>query len=145
MGCDLCEVIGFTALVWATFNIFIPLAQYLYKLLVLSPVKPETLGEWAVVTGSTDGIGKAYACALAKRGMNIVLVSRSPYKLQNVAAEIEEKYKVKTKIVDIDFTTDPAEYKKRLETDLKGIEVREIFLYHKDIKWHFLFSGRRPG
>lgn len=26
------------------------------------------LGEWAVVTGATDGIGKAYAEALAKRG-----------------------------------------------------------------------------
>ena len=26
------------------------------------------LGDWAVVTGATDGIGKAYAEALAKRG-----------------------------------------------------------------------------
>ena len=49
-------------------------------------------GKWALVTGSTDGIGKAYAFALAKRGLNIVLVSRTPFKLQNVAAEIEQKY-----------------------------------------------------
>ena len=28
------------------------------------------LGEWAVVTGSTDGIGRAYADALAKMGAN---------------------------------------------------------------------------
>lgn len=27
------------------------------------------LGDWAVVTGATDGIGKAYADALAKRGV----------------------------------------------------------------------------
>lgn len=26
------------------------------------------LGEWAVVTGATDGIGRAYASALAKKG-----------------------------------------------------------------------------
>ena len=26
------------------------------------------LGQWAVVTGSTDGIGRAYADALAKKG-----------------------------------------------------------------------------
>ena len=55
-------------------------------------------GKWALVTGSTDGIGKAYALALAKKGINVVLVSRSPYKLQNVAAEIEQKFTgVKTK------------------------------------------------
>lgn len=33
------------------------------------------LGEWAVVTGATDGIGKAYAEALAKRG--VLSVSRA--------------------------------------------------------------------
>ncbi len=55
-------------------------------------------GKWALVTGSTDGIGKAYAFALAKRGLNIVLVSRSPYKLQNVAADLESKHpSIKTK------------------------------------------------
>jgi 17beta-estradiol 17-dehydrogenase / very-long-chain 3-oxoacyl-CoA reductase len=41
-----------------------------------------------VVTGSTDGIGKAYALELAKRGVNIVLISRTQHKLDEVAAEI---------------------------------------------------------
>ncbi|XP_078699303.1 very-long-chain 3-oxoacyl-CoA reductase-like isoform X4 [Branchiostoma floridae x Branchiostoma belcheri] len=45
-------------------------------------------GRWAVVTGSTDGIGKAYAEQLAARGLNIVLISRSKDKLEAVAAEI---------------------------------------------------------
>jgi len=40
------------------------------------------------VTGATDGIGKAYAAALSRRGMNIVLISRSMEKLQAVAQEI---------------------------------------------------------
>lgn len=43
-----------------------------------------------VVTGSTDGIGKSYATELAKRGMNVVLVSRTLEKLEKVAAEIGE-------------------------------------------------------
>jgi hypothetical protein len=31
-------------------------------------------------------------------------VSRTPFKLQNVAADIESKYKgIKTKIIDVDF------------------------------------------
>lgn len=44
------------------------LAFWLYQLLLPVKVDVKTLGEWAVVTGSTDGIGKAYASELAKRG-----------------------------------------------------------------------------
>uniref|UniRef100_A0A2I3HT25 Very-long-chain 3-oxoacyl-CoA reductase n=1 Tax=Nomascus leucogenys TaxID=61853 RepID=A0A2I3HT25_NOMLE len=46
------------------------------------------LGEWAVVTGSTDGIGKSYAEELAKRGMKVVLISRSQDKLDQLSSEI---------------------------------------------------------
>uniref|UniRef100_A0A8D2DCD2 Very-long-chain 3-oxoacyl-CoA reductase n=1 Tax=Sciurus vulgaris TaxID=55149 RepID=A0A8D2DCD2_SCIVU len=46
------------------------------------------LGEWAVVTGSTDGIGKSYAEELANRGMKVVLISRSQDKLNQVSSEI---------------------------------------------------------
>lgn len=41
-----------------------------------------------VVTGCTDGIGKEYAKELAKRGINIVLISRTESKLVAVANEI---------------------------------------------------------
>lgn len=45
-----------------------------------------------VVTGSTDGIGRAYAMELAKRGINIVLISRTHDKLTKVAAQIGDYY-----------------------------------------------------
>lgn len=61
-------------------------------------------GSWAVVTGSTDGIGKAYALELARRGVNIVLISRTQQKLDEVAAEIESKFRVKTKTIAADFS-----------------------------------------
>jgi short-subunit dehydrogenase len=41
-----------------------------------------------VVTGATDGIGRAYALELARQGFNIVLLSRSVEKLEACAAEI---------------------------------------------------------
>ena len=61
-------------------------------------------GSWAVVTGCTDGIGKAYAEQLAKRGLNIVLISRTLEKLQEQAKFITDKYKVETKVIAVDFT-----------------------------------------
>lgn len=63
-----------------------------------------TLGKWALVTGSTDGIGKGIARELASLGINIVLVSRNPEKLKRVAEEIEEDFHVEVKCVTFDFT-----------------------------------------
>jgi 17beta-estradiol 17-dehydrogenase / very-long-chain 3-oxoacyl-CoA reductase len=79
-------------------------------------------GEWAVVTGATDGIGKAYAQELARSGLNIVLVSRSLEKLEDVAAEIGDKYKVKTKVVAVDFTGGLEIYK-TIADAIKGLEI----------------------
>jgi 17beta-estradiol 17-dehydrogenase / very-long-chain 3-oxoacyl-CoA reductase len=49
-------------------------------------------GEWAVVTGATDGIGKGFAFELARKGLNIVLISRTQSKLDAVAEELRAKF-----------------------------------------------------
>ncbi|KAA3670671.1 uncharacterized protein DEA37_0008091 [Paragonimus westermani] len=67
-------------------------------------------GEWAIVTGSTDGIGKAYAYELAKDGLNVMLISRNQNKLDAVAQELESAFNVKTKVVVCDFTKDAGEW-----------------------------------
>lgn len=41
-----------------------------------------------MVTGATDGIGKAYAKQLAKQGFKVILISRTQSKLETVAKEI---------------------------------------------------------
>merc|ERR1719427_403298 len=63
----------------------------------------ERFGEWAVVTGCTGGIGREYALGLAKKGMSMVLVSRSRQKLEELEREIVKLYKVKTMIIVADF------------------------------------------
>jgi len=85
-------------------------------------VNPRSLGAWAVVTGSTDGIGKAYAEALAKAGLNIVLISRTREKLNAVAKEIESKYKVSTKVVAVDFTGGTEIYS-YIAQELAGLDI----------------------
>ncbi|KAK3591885.1 hypothetical protein CHS0354_005092 [Potamilus streckersoni] len=79
-------------------------------------------GTWAVVTGSTDGIGKAYAEQIAKLGFNIVLISRTESKLKAVASDIESKYKVKTLIIPADFTKGTDIYP-NIRTKLQGLDI----------------------
>ena len=62
------------------------------------------LGKWAVVTGATDGIGKACAEELADEGMDVVIISRSQEKLDKVAQEIRENSSVAVKTIAADFS-----------------------------------------
>ena len=61
-------------------------------------------GEWAVVTGCTGGIGREYALGLAKKGVSLVLISRSRQKLEMLEKDILKQFKVKTMIIVADFT-----------------------------------------
>lgn len=59
---------------------------------------------WCLVTGATDGIGKAFCFELAKEGFNIILVSRTLAKLNKVSEELKASYpKIKTSCVQFDF------------------------------------------
>ncbi|XP_076249421.1 very-long-chain 3-oxoacyl-CoA reductase [Calliopsis andreniformis] len=71
-----------------------------------------TQGKWAVITGATSGIGKAYAEQLAEKGLDIVLISRSLPKLEEVAAAIKQRYGVQVRIVEADLAEGQAVYDK---------------------------------
>lgn len=47
-------------------------------------------GQWAIITGSTDGIGLGFAKDLASRGHSIVIVGRNDKKLTNTKLELEQ-------------------------------------------------------
>ncbi|XP_053305769.1 inactive hydroxysteroid dehydrogenase-like protein 1 [Spea bombifrons] len=103
----------FLAVVGACYTIHkgIHLLGECYKLIELSiasrflmPNLLNRYGKWAVVTGATDGIGKAYAEELASRGMNIILISRNREKLQTVSEAIAAKYGVQTSFIEADFS-----------------------------------------
>lgn len=54
---------------------------HLYYRRVVAPRSPREYGKWAIVTGSTSGIGKDFVEHLAGLGMSILLISRSEDKL----------------------------------------------------------------
>lgn len=63
----------------------------------------EKYGPWAVVTGASDGLGRAVAAELAQAGLNLVLVARSLDRLKDLAQQLESRNKIQVRIVAIDL------------------------------------------
>jgi len=80
-------------------------------------------GQWAIVTGCTDGIGKAIADEFAKKGLNLVLISRTQSKLSDQAKEIETKFKVKTQIVAVDFSSQSPSILDPVKATIKDLDI----------------------
>ena len=96
-------------------------------------------GKYAIVTGATDGIGKAYAIELAARGMNLILVSRTESKLDEVKKEISvrsPRVDIMIHVMDLTRVTDDAlaSFEKMIEDKDIGILVNNagMSLDHPD-------------
>lgn len=62
-------------------------------------------GPWAVVTGASDGIGRAFAEQLTALGMNLVVVARRADRLEALARELAAKYGTDLRSVSADLST----------------------------------------
>ncbi len=96
------------------------------------------------MTGASDGIGKSYCEQLAKKGLNIVLVSRTLLKLEQIAKEIEANYNVETKMIVVDFTKEEGIYEK-IEESIEGLEigilVNNVGMFYQIPDFFLNFSG----
>lgn len=97
-------IIGIIYLAWIALGFLLYLWRLLRRRCPANLLKKYGVGSWAVVTGGSDGIGRAFAEQLAKRGFNLVLMARNKAKLDKVAKEINELNKsIMIKIVVADF------------------------------------------
>ena len=96
-----------------------------YKTFLRPGKNLKKLGKWAVVTGATDGIGKAYAHALAKKGLSVVLISRTESKLQDVKKEIDDKLYagVEVKYVVCDYSKFNDKSKATVKAAIDDLEI----------------------
>ena len=64
----------------------------------------EKYGEWGIILGATEGVGKAFAEKIASEVMSVVLVGRREEKLHELGKEISAKYGVDHKVIRADFS-----------------------------------------
>ncbi|CAD7940595.1 unnamed protein product [Amoebophrya sp. A120] len=76
-------------------------------------------GEWAVVTGATDGIGKAIAQELSKQGMKVVLLSRTLSRLE----ETQKELRGESAVCVVDFSNYDDAARAKVAAVLKGKDV----------------------
>lgn len=105
----------------AAFALYILAA--IYKYFLRPGLNLKKYGDWAVVTGATDGIGKALAHELAKKGLNIVLISRTQSKLNEVAQDIETKHKRQTVSIAVDFSNFSEADKSTVKSALQDLPI----------------------
>ncbi|MBW4645004.1 MAG: SDR family oxidoreductase [Goleter apudmare HA4340-LM2] len=77
----------------------------------------------ALITGASGGIGKAFAQELAARKTNLVLVARSQEKLNQLADELQEKYKIQVEVIAKDLTETNAAIAVLDATKSKGLNI----------------------
>jgi 17beta-estradiol 17-dehydrogenase / very-long-chain 3-oxoacyl-CoA reductase len=70
---------------------------------------------WAFVTGSSDGVGLAFAHELARAGFNIILHGRNPKKLAAVREALAEEYpESEFRVVVVDVCQEEHQVQKRI-------------------------------
>lgn len=103
---------------------FTSLLNWVFVTLIRSPKDLKTYGSWALVTGATDGIGKAFAYQLAKTGLNLILVGRNYHKLISVSQEFQSKFP-SSKIITVvfDFSGNMSVGVEAIKEAIKGLDV----------------------
>ena len=110
-------------------------------------------GSYVIVTGATNGIGKEFCNQFAKKGFNLILVSRTPSNLQAVSEEFKKSFpEIDVKTIEFDFTkkTTLQDYLEAFDNeDIKnldisvlvnniGISTRELF---KDMTFEYITNS----
>jgi len=63
----------------------------------------EIYGSWCLLAGAAEGLGEAYAKALAEGGMNIIMVDLQDELLLSLGAQLEREYLIRTRRICLDL------------------------------------------
>lgn len=84
-------------------------------------IDKQTFGPWAVVTGASSGIGKAFARQLAANGLHLVLVARRLQLLEALGQQLNQAHGIDYRAVGLDLTKD--DFMKRLDEATCDLDI----------------------
>ena len=147
------QLIALIALAYCTFLIartIISILHFIFVYFIRPSKNLKFYGSWALVTGATDGIGKAYCVELAKKGtllpypnnvdhtyhfhhpsspnfihtgLNLIIVSRTQSRLDDLAQELSSKYNIQVRTFAADLTKIDVPTLDRLSSITQGLDV----------------------
>lgn len=115
--------VGFLVFFTQTFKFL----KWVWTMFLRPPKNLTHYGSWALITGSTDGIGKSLSFDLASKGLDLILIGRNPQKLQTTSNEIWAKFgkeNTKIKVIVIDFEKiSGEEIENKIKEEIEGLDV----------------------
>lgn len=80
-------------------------------------------GKWALVTGASAGIGKAFAEELAAGGTHLLLTARRRDRLEEIAVRLRSRFQIQAEIFEADLSKPSAPREMFNFTQEKGIGI----------------------
>jgi hypothetical protein len=82
------EIVGFLYICYLLYKMVVYPLYFKLKITTWGRVNIRSYGKYAVVTGGTSGIGEAFVHTFGRKGLNVIVVSRSQDKLNRVKEEV---------------------------------------------------------
>lgn len=101
----------------------------------------EKYGPWALIAGSAEGLGEAWSTALAKRGMNLLIIDNQADKLSSLSEKLIKEYNIQTKTLLLDLA-EPEAYSKMMNL-VKDSECR-LMIYNAAYSLIKPFTSHNP-
>lgn len=80
----------------------------------------------ALITGASSGIGEALAENFAKDGYNLVLAARGVVKMQVIAEELQQRYKIEVTVIAADLETNDGATRLHADIKSRGITISAL-------------------
>jgi short-subunit dehydrogenase len=81
-------------------------------------------GEWALVTGTSSGIGREFCRQLGRSGVNLVMVARRAARMDQLASELRAEFGVSSLTITQDLGERGAAAQVKAAVEARGITIR---------------------